>query len=595
MRRLAAPLAFVFSFFIATLAAAQSPGRTWVQIEAHPTLTEAESRARAYAALFPDVEGFRLRSGWYAIALGPFGTDEAAQKLRALLGERLIPGDSYLHDGSAYTQQFWPVGGASLTAPLPDVVPEVVPDAVPEAGGEVAVADPVPEVVVEPPPPAEETPAEARRAEAALSREERELIQTALQWEGVYASGIDGAFGPGTRGAMAAWQARNGYEETGVLTTKQRTELVGGYQAVLAGLGLAPVRDNTAGIELQLPMALLAKGADQPPFVHYDSTDGSAVKVILISQAGDAATLYGLYDILQTLEIMPLEGPRQRREQSFEIEGANATIISHAEAELTRAGNIKGFILIWPRNDEKRRALVLNAMRASFQVLADSVLPDTAGDGGVQNIDLLAGLEIRRPDVSRSGFYFDAAGHVLTSADAVASCERVTLDSDIEADVLAVDPGLGVAVLKARVPVVPIGYGRLQPGEPRLGSEIAVSGYAYDGRLGAPVLTFGQLADLKGLDGDLRVARLSLVATPGDAGGPVFDGSGAVMGLLLPPRSDGQVLPEDAAFALSAAALSGFLAAQGLAPVAADLSGDIAPEILTRRARDMTVLVSCWN
>ncbi|MCR8726367.1 serine protease [Frigidibacter sp. ROC022] len=567
---------------------AQSTGKTWVQIEAHPTLSDGERRARAYAALFPDVEGFRLRSGWYAVALGPFTEAEAAQKLRALRSERLIPADSYLHDGSAYTQQFWPVGGASLSTPLPEAV-------TPGTGDEVAVAEPTPEVVVEPPPPADETPAQARRSEAALSREERKLIQIALQWEGVYNSGIDGAFGRGTRAAMAAWQALKGYEETGVLTTMQRDELVGDYQAVLASLGIRPVRDNTAGISVDLPMALVEKGADQPPFVHYDSRDGSAVKVILISQAGDESTLFGLYDILQTLEIMPLEGPRQRHKGSFEMEGANAEIISHAEARLTKAGNVKGFILIWPQGDAKRRDLVLSAMRSSFEVMPDSVLPDTAGDGGAQDIDLLAGLEIRRPDVSRSGFYFDAEGHVLTSADAVASCERVTLDTDLEVEVLARDADLGVAVLQAKEPLVPIDFGRLQPGQPRLGSEIAVSGYAYDGRLGAAVLTFGQLADLKGLDGDSRVTRLSLKVTPGDAGGPVFDGSGAVMGLLLPPRNDGQVLPDDAAFALSAETLAGFLAEHGLAPVAAEPAGDIAPEVLTTRARDMTVLVSCWN
>ena len=40
--------------------------------------------------------------------------------------------------------------------------------------------------------------------------------------------------------------------------------------------------------------------------------DGSGVRVLLISQSGDQGTLFGLYDIMQTLEIVPMEGPRDR-------------------------------------------------------------------------------------------------------------------------------------------------------------------------------------------------------------------------------------------------------------------------------------------
>lgn len=571
-------------------ARAQSGG-VWVQIEAHPTLAEAESRARAYGGLFPDVAGFRVRSGWYALALGPQSADDAAQRLRALKGEGLIPADSYVHDGASYLAQFWPMAGAAPALPAPE--PEPSPVAEPAAQ-----PDPQPAPVAEPAPlnPPEETPAEARRAEGLLTADERKLIQTALHWEGVYDAGIDGAFGPGTRKAMAAWQELKGYAETGVLTTAQRTELVAGYRAVIDSIGLSPVRDNSAGIEMLMPTALVEQGEYRPPFAIYDAKAGSGVQVILISQAGDAATLFGLYDILQTLEIMPLEGPRERGERSFVIEGRNAEFVSHAEARLTEAGNVKGFILVWPLNDDRRRALALSEMQASFTAIGDSVLPDSAGDGGTQDIDLLSGLEIRRPDVARTGFYVDGAGHVLTTLDAVATCGRITLDGDVAARVQATDAGLGVALLAPEVALVPMGVARLQPAEPRIGAEIAVSGYAFDGRLGAPVLTFGRLADVKGLDGSADLARLSLTVTSGEAGGPVFDGAGAVVGLLAAPAdARARVLPEDVAFAVRALALLRFLAAQGMAPLAAEPAGDIAPEVLTTIARDLTVQVSCWN
>jgi peptidoglycan hydrolase-like protein with peptidoglycan-binding domain len=587
------------SSFIVLMFTAAVHAQAWVQVEAQPTLAEAEERARAYARDFPNVNGYQLRSGWYAIALGPFPADQALTELQALRAERLIPGDSFVADGNGYVRQFWPVGGAQV-APPADPAAGVEVTTLPETGGDGTLAptgDQTAQAPADPEPillnPPEETPAEARRSEAALDRPARELLQTALQWEGFYEAKIDGAFGPGTRAAMEAWQVAKGYEPTGILTSRQRDELVGAYQAVLASLGMQPVRDNTAGIEIAMPTAMVRKGEYHPPFAYYDGEDGA--RVILISQSGDQDTLYGLYDILQTLEIMPLNGPREREESLFRIDGANGTIVSHAEARLTADGAVKGFILVWPAGDEKRRGLVLSAMQASFTPLQDAVLPDTAGSGGEQSLDLLAGLEIRRPDVSRSGFYFDASGLVLTSADAVASCGRITLDEETAARVVATDATLGLAVLQADVPLAPLGFARFHPGVPRLQSEVAVSGYAYEGRLGAPVLTFGRLADLKGLDGEAEQDRLALNVTPGDAGGPVFDGSGAVVGLLLPPASGDRVLPDDVSFATDATAIAAFLSAQGLTPTAAEPSGDLAPEDLARLARDMTVQVSCWN
>jgi S1-C subfamily serine protease len=421
-------------------------------------------------------------------------------------------------------------------------------------------------------------------------------LQTALQWEGFYDSAIDGDVGPGTRSAMAAWQAAKGYDPSGVLTTEQRAQLVASYTSAMDSLGLAPVHDETAGIDIMMPTAMVKKGAYQPPFAHYDSVGDSGVQVILISQSGDKRTLFGLYDILQTLDVIPLDGPREKRKDSFIIDGTSDTIVTHVEAQLTQAGNVKGFILIWPRGDEQRRKLVLTAMRSSFQALPDAVLPDSAGPGQHQSVDLLSGLTIRRPAVSATGFYFDGDGNVLTAASAVEQCSRITLDDDTEVKVAAKDPSLGLAVLKASELLVPMGYARLQPSVPRLGAEVAVSGFAYNGRLGAPVLTFGQIEDVKGLNGEADKNRLNLSATAGDAGGPVFDQSGAVVGMLLasnPPQ--GTVLPQAVRFSVPAATIAEFLSNNGFSAAAAEPSGDLQPELLTGVARNMTVHVACWN
>jgi len=78
----------------------------------------------------------------------------------------------------------------------------------------------------------------------------------------------------------------------------------------------------------------------------------------------------------------------------------------------------------------------------------------------------------------------------------------------------------------------------------------------------------------------------------------VLDGSGAVVGMLLPRDTSGaRVLPEDVGLALSAPALADTLASAGLLPPEGTEppSGQLAPEDLTALGRDLAVLVSCWR
>ena len=104
--------------------------------------------------------------------------------------------------------------------------------------------------------------------------------------------------------------ATSGWLITGVLTTLQRATLKRQYNAVLEGTDLALVRDEQAGIAVVMPRALVAFDRYEPPFAHYERTADVEAKVLLISQPGDQDTLFGLYEIMQTLEIVPADGPR---------------------------------------------------------------------------------------------------------------------------------------------------------------------------------------------------------------------------------------------------------------------------------------------
>lgn len=588
-------LALAFCLWAPVAVLAQAP--VWVQVEAQPSLEAAQERARDYASRLDNVVGYATGGRWFAVALGPYAPQDATTLLQRLRAQGQIPADSFIADGRRFQQQFWPVGtGAPTTAqPLPDATTLVAPQVTvaPQDPGSpslaTAVTQPAPA-----PQPADETLQQARASEALLDRDERSLLQTALQWAGFYNAAIDGAYGPGTRNAMADWQAANGFDVTGVLTTLQRQRLVADYNAVLDGMNLAVIRDETAGIEMIMPTGVVALAEYEPPFARYTATGDIGAQVLLISQQGDQDTLFGLYEIMQTLSIVPPEGARSRGDSSFELEGIDDLRHSYTYAEL-RDGVIKGFTLVWPARDEGRRIRILNQMKASFTPIPGVLDPGLVAPDDTQAIDLVSGLQVRQPQLSRSGFFIDGGGDVLTTSDVVRDCRRMTIDNVHDADVVHIDLPRGLAVLRPQAPLAPPAVARFQSGIPRLQAEIAVAGYPYGGILTTPSLTFGRLADIRGLQGEDELKRLTMITQVGDTGGPVLDTGGTVLGMLLPQRSqEGQFLPSDVQFSIDAAEIVQSLQTAGISVQSTDNSAALPAQTLAARGRDITVLVSCW-
>lgn len=572
----------VIAVFAAPSARAQQAAgeAVWVQVEAQPSLRAARDRAQYYAGRLADVNGFALGGNWYGILLGPYTRDDAQRVLQVYRAEGQIPNDAFLSQSSTLGRQFWPVGAnvanrATLAAPRPGQAQETAQDAAPE------------------PQPSDESPAEARRSEQALNANQRKALQVALQAAGFYNAAIDGAFGAGTRRSMADWQVARGFEATGILTTRQRQALIDEYNAPLISVGMQRIADPQAGIEMPMPTAVVKFSHYEPPFAHYVGTGDFGARLILISQPGDQATLFGLYDIMQTLEIVPLEGPRERGRDAFTLEGRGKGIVSYTEARLEN-GQIKGFTLIWPQGDEARRTRVLAEMQAGF-VRTREVLDPAAGADAEQHVDLVSGLQVRKPRLSRSGFYIDGKGTVVTTLEAVQGCSRITLDHDYRAELIGTYDASGVALLRPSAPLAPMTVARLRASSPRLQTQVAVSGYSYEGILGAPTLTFGTLADVRGLDGEANRARLALAPLSGDAGGPVIDAGGAVLGMLLPQVRGGRQLPPDVSFAADAEAIRAVLAKAGVAAEDSAGEGALPASDLNRIATGMTVLVSCWD
>ena len=176
-----------------------------------------------------------------------------------------------------------------------------------------------------------------------------------------------------------------------------------------------------------------------------------------------------------------------------------------------------------------------------------------------------------------SGFYLGA--HTLVTAQhVVAGCTRVTLEDGRALALVASDPDLDVAVLRA-----PGAAGRwlsLAEGDLRLGQQVHAAGFPYYAIAGTSLnLTSGNVSALAGVDDDRRFFTFSAPVQPGNSGGPLVDSRGAVRGLVVARLSEDYIveatgsLPQNVNYALGEAELERFLSQHGVETATGGLGG----------------------
>ena len=422
--------------------------QVWIQLETRLHLEASLDRIEIYARDLENVNGFEIDGGWFGVAIGPYDPEQADAALQKFRAEGLIPSTSFTTSGSSYGERFYPRPRTAQVATQTDARPK------PAAQTEAPTADQEPSAVPdgaaevtrpEPPISLAEQLAQAKATERAMTEGEKKYLQRALAWAGFYESAIDGLYGPGTRAAMTRWQSANGYQETGVLTAEQRAEAIADYQFLLAGLGFEEVVDAQAGIALRLPSALLAPVSYKPPFATYAAKGTGLAQVILISQRGDKARLAALYEVMQTLSILPETGPRNLAKSSFTIEAYDDRLHTTGFATL-QGGDIKGVIFVWPRGDAARRARVEEEIFTSFTSVAGAL-----GEAPILGTDLkpqetLGGLTIRQPSFTQSGVFISSAGHILTEAQDFSECTSLLLQDGLPLSIAAQNAELAVLV-----------------------------------------------------------------------------------------------------------------------------------------------------
>ncbi|MGB1515801.1 MAG: serine protease, partial [Paracoccaceae bacterium] len=498
-----------------------------------------------------------------------------------------IPRDSFLATGANYRQRIYPIGPApAAVTPKQTAEAEVVQEEATQMSVVETAESATPEQSIS---ALDETLSAARASEGLLSREEKMDLQLYLQWAGYYNSTIDASFGRGTRRSMAAWQTDNGHEDTGVLTTAQREQLRAQYFAIFDGLGLETHRDLEAGISIDLPKEVVAFDAYAAPLAHFKSQDASSpAQIFLISAAGNRGDLAAIYRVLPTLSIVPMNIEKSLNKDRFVITGAGTSTRAFITAS-HKGGEIKGFGLIWPNQNEEQFDRLVAHMRKSFETFSGTLDPSLSV--AINDPETEFGVAIRKPAFVKSAVFVSDQGHAMTDTSNLEQCSSLTISGTYDAEIIARSE-TGAGLLSPKSDFNPISYAKLGNAV-RKGDKTFLSSYPYGGRLGLASVTQATVIETTDLSGNAEKFRLDLLAEPGDFGGAVLDQSGNLTGILVSQDDTGRVLPNNVNFAAATDALTSMMQSAGLRlrTGKTDRLDDVA---LIASAQNILTPIECW-
>jgi S1-C subfamily serine protease len=134
-----------------------------------------------------------------------------------------------------------------------------------------------------------------------------------------------------------------------------------------------------------------------------------------------------------------------------------------------------------------------------------------------------------------------------------------------------------------------------------LGEDILVAGYPLRGLLGGMNVTTGTVSSTSGLGGDARYLQITAPVQPGNSGGPLLDGAGSVVGVIVAKldamavaKATGDI-PQNVNFAIKSAVARSFLSIHDVEFRESTSANDKSRVAVAAEARSHTVLVECWN
>ena len=219
---------------------------------------------------------------------------------------------------------------------------------------------------------------------------------------------------------------------------------------------------------------------------------------------------------------------------------------------------------------------------------------------------------------SGSGFFVSKMGHVITNAHVVQNCKKITIgdnaNKQVPAELINTDRSNDLALLKLStlemasaesksliqklgIVVVPLASkGLLRSEDVRLGEKILVAGYPFGDAFSNSIkVTTGVVSSIRGVGDDSGQFQLDAAVQPGNSGGPIYDSSGNIVGVVisqLNKRTFGSLV-ENVNFGVKASTVRQFLVSSGLSSKQSERTEEKSTEQLAEIAQNQALMVMC--
>ena len=203
-----------------------------------------------------------------------------------------------------------------------------------------------------------------------------------------------------------------------------------------------------------------------------------------------------------------------------------------------------------------------------------------------------------------TGFVISASGHIVTNHHVIHGCigdikGNLTGEAPSTLRVVNSDRANDLALLQGPTASFK-SYARIRDRAMHSGDSIVAIGFPYRGLLSSDfTVTTGIVSSLSGLYNDTRLLQISAAVQPGNSGGPLFDMSGDVVGVVSAKLDALRVaertgtIPENINFAIKTGAIRDFLDNSVVAYETSAPGAELKTSDIAGNARAYTLLISC--
>ncbi len=444
-----------------------------------------------------------------------------------------------------------------------------------------------------------------------LTDQEKRLLQAGLAFANVYNGLIDGAWGSGSQRALERFTAENGGSSAFVTNADAVYAAMRAFSAINSE-GWERQYISALDMSFLVPTAALVDGAPSDAFVSMN-VSGRSIGYSMTIDNGTAAEGYHAYTARQAVgEVYSVRRPKLwitsarsaagvtlYTRSDFRTTGWSTLMISGTDRDAGALAAITGSI---EPGYAPAIGISPGRLTSGVEVLTGLLAegdapgsPPVAAPGA--NVAKADPAPAPSPSGSGTGFIVTETGTLLTNQHVISGCGSLTVDGH-SATVLAEDGVFDLALLQVDA-LSGAAVAAFADSPARLNSDVTVVGYPLSGLLGGLNVTRGAVTSTKGIGGDGINMQISAPVQPGNSGGPVLNGDGQVVGVVVARLSDSYAMesygtiPQNVNFAIRGEIAKLFLAQNGVEPTVAAAGTAVPPEELAEVAQGFTRLVIC--